>query len=133
MSASTTIDGTGGPPRFVATVLRVDALASGGLGVLLAALGPALNDALGLPGALTLVAGCFLIVWAAALWAIARRPVPIRALIVVVAVNVAWVAASVALVFGVAATGLGSAFVIAQAGAVAGFAGLQLLSIRKSA
>ncbi|NOL41108.1 hypothetical protein HPO96_12725 [Kribbella sandramycini] len=111
--------------------MRLDAVASGALGVLLAGIGSALEGPLGLPRELSLAAGAFLIVWALALLAIGRRTAINRtAVLVVVAVNAAWVIASVALLLGAFEfTGLGIAFVLAQAVAVAAFAGLQAKSL----
>jgi hypothetical protein len=51
----------------------------------------------------------------------------------VVVINLAWVVASIAAVFTVDLTGLGIAFVLAQAGAVALFTELQLMGLRKTA
>ncbi len=51
----------------VRPVLRLDAVASGAVGVLLLGLGWMLDDALGTPLELTLPAGAFLLVWATAL------------------------------------------------------------------
>ena len=120
--------------RFLSQVLRFDAIASGGLGVLLLGANSVLDDALGLPTVLSLSAGAFLLVWTAALLLIARRPDLNRTAVnEVVVVNLAWVVASIAAVFTVDLTGLGIAFVLAQAGAVALFAELQLTGLRKTA
>jgi hypothetical protein len=54
--------------------LKLDAAASGALGVLTLAASPMLVDLLGTPLALLVPVGLFLIVWAAALWVIASRP-----------------------------------------------------------
>lgn len=120
--------------RFLTQVLRFDAVASGGLGVLLLGANNVLDGVLGLPRGLSLSAGAFLLAWTAALLLIARRPDLNRmAVSEVVVVNLAWVVASVAAVFTVDLTGLGIAFVLAQAGAVALFAELQLTALRKTA
>ncbi|TWD80943.1 hypothetical protein FB561_2041 [Kribbella amoyensis] len=119
--------------RFLTQVLRLDAVASGGLGVLLLAAGWALDGPLGLPLGLSLGAGAFLLLWAAALLMIGRGPALNRTAVTeVIVVNVAWVIASLALLFLVDLTGLGIAFVIAQAAAVGLFAELQLTGLRKS-
>lgn len=120
--------------RFLSQVLRFDAVASGGLGVLLLAANDVLDGVLGLPRVLSLSAGAFLLVWTAALLLIARRPDLNRmAVSEVIVVNFAWVVASVAAVFAVDLTGLGIAFVVAQAAAVAVFAELQLTGLHKTA
>jgi hypothetical protein len=54
-------------------VLKLDAVASGALGALSLAAGPALDDLLGTPLALLVPVGAFLVVWAAALWILASR------------------------------------------------------------
>ena len=56
-----------------------------------------------------------------------------RALWAVIAINALWVVDSVALLFwpGIDATALGAAFVLAQAGAVVGFAVLQWIGVRR--
>ena len=54
--------------------LKLDAAASGALGVLTLAASSMLVDLLGTPLALLVPVGLFLIVWAAALWVIASRP-----------------------------------------------------------
>ena len=100
-------------------VLRLDAVASGGLGVLLLALFSPAEDELGLPVALSLTVGALLLGWAAFVaWVAADlRPSYVREVIVL---NAAYVLGSV--VFAVSGwadlTGLGVAFVLAQAGAV---------------
>ncbi|MEU4392081.1 hypothetical protein [Kribbella sp. NPDC023855] len=119
--------------RFLSQVLRFDAIASGGLGVLLLGASGVLDGVLGLPRGLSLSAGAFLLVWTAALLLIARRPELNRtAVSEVVIINLAWVVASIAAVFTVDLTGLGVAFVLVQAGAVALFAELQLTALRKT-
>ncbi|GAB2642552.1 hypothetical protein [Kribbella swartbergensis] len=119
--------------RFLTRVVRLDAVASGGLGVLLLAAGWALKDPLGLPIALSAGAGAFLLAWAAALLLISRRPAINRTAVTeVIAINAIWVAASLALVVFLDLTGLGVAFVLAQAAAVGLFAELQLTALRST-
>lgn len=101
------------------TVLRLDAVASGGLGLLLLMLFAPAEDLLGLPVALSLGVGAFLLAWAAFVgWVsthLARSWV-----MEVVALNGAWVVASVVFVLAgwVPLTALGVAFVLAQAAVV---------------
>jgi hypothetical protein len=118
----------------VRPALRLDAVASGGVGVLLLAFGWALDEPLGTPLALTLPIGLFLLLFAATLLVLAARPeVPRRAVLEVAAFNLLWVAASVVLVvsgwFGL--TALGVAFLLAQAAVVGLFAGLQFAAVRR--
>lgn len=113
------------------TVLRLDALASGGLGaLLLVASGPA-EELLGLPVALSLTVGGLLLAWAGL---VAWVSTHLRRSWVaeVVALNVAYVVASVVLALAgwVALTGLGVAFVLVQAVAVLGLTAAQAASLR---
>lgn len=118
--------------RSLTRVLRLDAVASGGLGVVLLAAGWAIDEPLGLPTALTAAAGAFLVLWTAALLVISRKPELNRTAVTeVVLVNAAWVVASVGAVFLLELTGLGIAFTLAQAAVVAGFAELQTSALRK--
>ncbi|HUG13914.1 MAG TPA: hypothetical protein VMM78_02755 [Thermomicrobiales bacterium] len=115
-------------------VLLADSLVSGGAGLLLLAAAGPLHDTLGLPAALLRVAGVTLLPWCALLIYAARRPVtPRRVVWSVVGVNLLWVAGSALLLVSgwVDPTGLGMAFVIAQAVAVLAFADLQLLGLRR--
>ena len=133
-SASTsTMDA--GRDRPLRLAVRLDAAASGAMGVLLAAGGALLDDLLGIPAAVLVPVGGFLVVYAAALWTLGSRPRVSRpAVWAVVAGNLCWVAASV-----VAAaagwwspTAAGVAFVLLQAAAVAVFAELQVSGLRRT-
>jgi hypothetical protein len=124
-----------GRDRLLRLSLNLDALASGALGVLLAAAGAVLDELLGIPAATLVPVGVFLVVYAAALWYIGSRPQVSRpAVWVVVVGNLGWVAASV-----VAAaagwwspTALGTVVLLAQAAAVALFAELQFTGLRRA-
>jgi hypothetical protein len=117
------------PARALRTFLNLDAMASGPLGVLLAALGwGVLVDLLGYPAGLLVPVGGFLVGYAAWLRYLATRPTVSRAgTSVVVVGNLLWVAASVVLVVAgwFDPTELGVALVLVQAAAVAGLAVLQ--------
>jgi hypothetical protein len=113
------------------TALRLDALASGGLGALLLATAGLLDEPLGLPVGLTLAVGGVLLVWSGLVgWISVGAWEPLAK--EVVAGNVVWIAASA--VFAVSGwvelTGLGVAFVVAQAAAVAGLTCLQVAGLR---
>lgn len=127
------VDGT----RALRAYLTLDALASGLLGVLLAVLGAAvLDDLLGLPAALLVPAGIFLVVFAGWLRYLATRPVvSTGAADVVIVVNALWVIASVVLVVAgwFSLTALGVAFVLVQAATVALFAAMQVGGLRRAA
>ena len=98
------------------TVLRLDAAASGGLGVLLIALFGLAEDLLGLPSAFSLTVGALLLAWAAVVGWVATH-LGRSWVREVVGLNLAYVVASVvfALAGWVSLTGLGVAFVLAQA------------------
>lgn len=115
--------------------LRIDAMASGALGLVGLAAAPLLADLLGPPAGLLFGVGVFFVVFALSLLVLAARPViPRPAAWVVVIGNSAWVVASVvATVAGWnALTGLGVGVVLAQALAVAVFADLQWLGLRRA-
>jgi hypothetical protein len=119
--------------RLLRLVLRVDAAASGALGVgLLASTGVA-EDLFGASNALTVSVGVFLLVFAAGLVLLASRPrIPIVAVWVVIVGNVGWTVESVILTLNSSLTGLGVAFTLAQAVAVLAFADLEYLGLRKA-
>jgi len=106
--------------------LQLDAVASGGLGLLLAAFAPLADDHLGIPVGLSVGLGVFLVAWAAFVgWAATRDS---AALVKEIALlNVVWVVASIVFLVAqvVDLTGLGVTFVLLQAVAVAGFVVLQ--------
>lgn len=115
------------------TVLRLDALASGGLGVLLLVLFDPAGDELGLPVALSVTVGVLLLGWAGFVSWVAQRPS--RSLVTeVIVLNLGYVVASVVLAFSdwVALTDLGVAVVLVQAVAVLGFAAGQVVGLRTS-
>jgi hypothetical protein len=113
------------------TILRLDALASGGLGALLLALGTVLEEPLGLPVTLSFVVGAGLLAWAALVAWVSVGASPTWTA-EVVAGNVVWVVASIVFAASgwVALTGLGVAFVLLQAAAVAGISVLQVAGLR---
>jgi hypothetical protein len=132
--SASTID-AGGRDRPLRLAVRLDAAASGAMGVLLAAGGALLDDPLGIPAAVLVPVGGFLVLYGAALWLLGMRPRLSRpAVQVVVAGNLVWVAASiVAAVAGWwSPTTLGTVLVIAQAAAVALFAELQVTGLRRA-
>jgi hypothetical protein len=121
--------------RFLRGAVNLDAVASGGLGVLLAAGGAVLDGPLGIPASVLVPVGVFLVAYAASLWFIGSRPQVNRPAVAVVAAgNLVWVAASVAAAVADwwSPTTLGTAVVLAQAAAVALFAGLQLSGLRRA-
>jgi hypothetical protein len=113
--------------------LQLDAVASGVLGVLLGAAGPALDELLGIPVAVLVPVGLFLAAYAASLWIIgARHHVPVPAVWAVIIGNLLWVAASLVIVVAGwwSPSAAGTALVLGQAAAVVLFAVLQFLGVR---
>jgi hypothetical protein len=123
------------PSRLLRLALAGDAAASGATGLLILLAGPALAAPLGLPAALLQGAGLVLLPYAALVFWLARRAeLPAWAVWAVIGVNLAWVADSVILLLSgwVAPTGLGIAFVLAQALVVDAFAVAQWIGLRRS-
>jgi hypothetical protein len=123
-------------PDLLRRTLRVDAIASGGLGLIAAVGANPLAGVLGLHPMLLRISGIGLIPFAAALLYLASRPsIPRRPALAVVIVNLLWVVDSVALlVFGWAEpTALGYVFVAVQAVAVLVLADLEYVGLRRAA
>jgi hypothetical protein len=120
-------------PRFLPRLLSVDAIASGASAVLLIAGADALSPWLALPAGLLRGAGLLLLPFVLWVFAMSRRPAPPRgAVAAVVAINLAWVAASAWVAFGGAwqPSTWGVAFVGAQALVVLAFADLGWFGLR---
>ena len=116
VSVTTSAPATDRPLRLA---LRADALACVGAGLVMVLGSTVLPDPLGLPTAWLLWPGLFLFPFAALVWLVSARPAVAPAgVVAVIAGNVVWVLGSVAVVALMAPTGLGTAFVLAQAGAV---------------
>src|SRR5687768_12705416 len=110
------------------TLFTLDALASGAMAVLLLGAFRPLADWLDLPESLLLGAGILLVPWVAFLaWMTRQAPIDRALSRVVVAVNGAWVIASVAVMLGIGVdpNASGMAFIAAQATAVAILTALQ--------
>jgi hypothetical protein len=113
-----------------------DSIASGAAGLLMAGGGAAFANLLGLPPALLLNAGLFLLPYAAFVGLLAFRPViPHGGAWLIVAVNALWSIESLALLAlgWIQPTLLGTLFVPAQAIVVAGFAIAQVAGLRRQA
>jgi len=116
------------------TILNADALVSGAAGLVMALGAGLLSPLTGLPELLLQFAGFSLGPWTLALlWLAQQAAIPRGGVMAVIAVNVAWVLASIAALFVVGPTALGYAFVIAQAVAVGVFAELQFFALRREA
>ena len=130
---TTATTGTAPPGHLLRTVLRADAAVTGlnGAAYLLAA--PVLADVLGLPAAPLRGVGVFLLAFAGAVWAVgSRAAIRPGAVVAVVAANLLWVGASVAIA--VAGWGTptptGTVWIALQAAVVAAFAVLQEAGLR---
>ncbi|MEU3274705.1 hypothetical protein ABZ639_27990 [Saccharomonospora sp. NPDC006951] len=106
-------------------VLRMDALASGALGLAMAALCAVLAEPLGIPVPVSVIAGVALVGWAAFVGWVSSglRKGFVRE---VIAINVLYVLGSTAYALLGGLTGLGTAFVLVQAVAVLGLTALQV-------
>lgn len=121
---------------FLRNVLNADALVSGAAGILMMLGAPLLSPLLELPAELLFWAGLALVPFVAMLVVIARwSTVSKLVLIDIIAINALWVVGSFALLVSglVQPNLLGIAFVAAQALAVAVFAELQFVGIRRAA
>jgi hypothetical protein len=95
-----------------------------------------LDDLLGIPLALLVPVGLFLVAYAAAIWIVAtRRRVSRPAVWAVVAINLIYVVDCLVVVAAswLPLTALGTAFVLFQAAAVTLFAAAQFYALRKAA
>jgi hypothetical protein len=134
-SVDAPLAGAGDRGRLLRQSLLLDAVASGAMGVLLAAGSTFLDDPLGIPASVLVPVGGFLLAYTVGLWLLGSLPRPSHpAVRVVVAGNLLWVAASVvAVVAGWwSPTGAGTAFLLLQAAAVAVFAELQVTGLRRA-
>lgn len=121
--------------KFLRNALYLDALASGGTGLLMIAGAPLLAPLLGLPSPLLIGAGLVLVPFVAMLVVVARRERVARLVFFdILVLNALWVAASVGLLASslVEPNALGIAFVIAQALVVAAFTVLQFVGMRRA-
>ncbi|MDQ3655934.1 MAG: hypothetical protein M3457_12750 [Chloroflexota bacterium] len=118
------------------TILLVDGIVSGAMGLMLLAGAGILDSAFDLPTAFLRGVGVVLLPWFALLAVVATRRVINRpAVKFVIAVNLAWVAASILLPFTgwIGPNALGIGFIIVQAMAVAVFALVQVANQAETA
>jgi hypothetical protein len=121
--------------RLLRVALRIDALASAASAALALLAGSFLADVLGTPLSLLWPTGVLLVAWAAALWVVASRSrMNTTAVWAIIALNILWVVDSIVLVAAgwFALTVLGTAFVLIQAAAVAVFADLEFVGLRRT-
>ena len=120
---------------FLRRVLVADATISGMTGLLMVADAGALEGMLGVPALLLRYAGLSLLPFAALVFGLSRRDsLPQPGVWAVIALNATWVVASVWLPFSgwISPNALGYAFILGQAFAVAVFAEMQYVGLRKS-
>ncbi len=123
------------PSPLLRAALAVDSLASGVMGLGLTFASGPLSPLLGLPQPLLLGLGLVCIGWAGITGWLSRRPTLRRSAVwAVIALNAIWVVESLLVAFGgwVSLTGVGLAFVLTQALAVAIFAEAQWIGLRRA-
>lgn len=121
--------------RFLQRVLLADGAVSGLCGIVMLAGAGTLEAWLGIPAILLRYAGLSLLPFSALVFALARRDSVARpSVLAVIAANTGWVIGSVLLLVSgwIAPTTLGSIFILAQAAAVAAFAEVQFIALRKA-
>ena len=120
-------------PTLIRRALRADALLCGAAGIVMIVGGAARAPLLDLPAEVFVGAGVFFTPWTLALLWIARgNPISRAGAQAVIALNVAWVIASIALLLVLTPSPFGSAFVIAQAIAVGVLAELQYIGLKRA-
>jgi hypothetical protein len=120
---------------YLKKVLIADAAISGAAAVAMMAGSTFLPTLLGLPAELLLWAGVALIPFVASLALIIRQnQVAMGVPVAIIAINIAWVIASLLVAFwpAFATTLFGKVFVVAQAATVALFAELQIIGLRRA-
>ncbi|MGC0420568.1 hypothetical protein [Embleya sp. AB8] len=124
-----------GDTGLLRVALRLDAIATGAVGLAALVGCTAFDAALGLPTAFLVGLGAFLVLYALGVWQIARRTTPHRTAVrAVIGLNLLWFADS--LVMAIAGwldpTGLGTTLIVLQAIVVLAFADLQLFGLRRA-
>ena len=123
------------PSPFLKTALAADAIVSGGAAALQLAAASWLSDLLMLPRTLLVETGAFLVAYTMVLVVLARSSrLPSAVIGVIVLGNIAWAAGCVGLLVAESSSlsGLGVAFVVAQALAVLCFAALEYAGLKRS-
>lgn len=132
--STTTIPASVEPRLSLPHLLLADGIVCGVAGAVLALDAGPLSDLLGMPSLMLRLVGLGLLPYAASLILLATRSTISRGpALGVVALNLLWALASVALLFTgwVDPTTFGVAFTLAQAALVASFADLQFLALRR--
>jgi hypothetical protein len=121
--------------RFLRNALALDAAACAATGLLLDLGAGPLSGLLGFPASFLMGAGLVLLPCAVLLaWFASRETLPRLVVYAVIGVNILWVADSVLILVAgwFAPTGLGIAFVLVQAAAVAAITELEVIGLRRS-
>lgn len=129
------VSATSARDSFLRLVLKLDAVATAAAGLLSAAVSTILDNLLGIPLALLVSVGLFLLVYAAFVWRVgSRHRINRSAVQGAVAVNLIYAVGCLVLVAArpFPLTVWGITFILAQAAAVALFAALQLVGLRQS-
>lgn len=119
---------------FLRRALIIDAVISGASGLLMLAGAAPLSRILGVSTELLTSAGLSLLPFTAFLiWLCTRAALPRTTVWLVIALNIGWVIGSIALLFvdGLNPSGFGIAFILVQAIAVAAFAEIQYVGLRR--
>ena len=118
--------------QFIRRTLLADAVISGAAGVLMVFGAVLLAPLTNLPQPLLQIAGITLFPWfLVLLWMSRAESVPRDGARFVVAINLVWVAGSIAALLLTNPSAFGYAFVIAQAVAVGAFAELQIIALKR--
>jgi hypothetical protein len=120
---------------YLKKAIAADALVSGAAGVAMMVGSTFLPGLLGLPAELLFWAGLALVPFVIELVLILRmKQVPPAFIAALIAINIAWVVASLFVAFGpaFAPTLFGKLFVVAQAAVVAVFAELQIIGLKRA-
>lgn len=121
-------------PGLLRRALQVDVVVTGSAGLLLTLAAGPLGDLFELPVALLRIVGIFLLPYTALVVYVATRAdIPRRGVWAIIDLSLAWTVASLLLLVSgwVDPSGIGSAFIVAQAIIVAGFADVQFTDLRR--
>jgi hypothetical protein len=123
------------PSKLLRFALFADVAGSGAMGLLCLLGAGVLAGPLGLPSGFLQGIGLFIVIYSPGIaWLASRPALPGWVYATIVGLNAVWVLDSLLLLVSgwVAPTGLGIAFILAQAAAVAGFAVAQWIGLRQS-
>ncbi|GAA0933315.1 hypothetical protein [Nonomuraea longicatena] len=131
-----TVTAVANKTKFLRVVLTLDAVVTGGNGLIYLIAAPLVSDLLGPDTGLLRGIGVFLVLYGLAVGALAaRREISVGGTKTFIAMNSAWTIGSVAaVIFGLLAfTTIGAIWAVMQAAVVGAFAALQVTGLRKAA